>query len=470
MADDDIADRPSALEEDLTCPICRCVFTNPELLSCSHSFCKLCLEQAWKGKTRKECPVCRHNCTDEKPIVNRALKAACESFQKGCRVPGSQKLVCGMHNRSFELFCIKDEAPVCVECLNLHPGHDLLPLDQGVPICKEELNVKVGILEDKVESFKRMKKRYQDTIAFIENQSQTAEKTIRQEVVRLCEILKKDEEARVLALKKEEEQKKLAVKEKVDILDRDLAALKELIDNTRKEMGGEELDLLLNFNKLKHSAKWTDEGPQRDQAELIHVAKHTGAVGYKIWEKMLTQVECLPVIMDPNTISPWLSITPEFNSVKENKERQAFPDNPERFDPCVFVLGSEGFGAGRHRWDVFVGDNPKWILGVCRESVARKRKFTVTTNSGVWTIGLSKGVYSALTTPRTALKVERRPETIRVKLNMDKGQVSFWDASNGVHLLTYTDTFPNRVYPLFGPGLHSTPMAIKPSKVTIHQQ
>lgn len=379
-------------------------------------------------------------------------------------------MVCGIHNREFHLFCEKDETPVCVECLNLHYGHSLIPLDQGIPICKHELNVKIDILEEKVGSYKRMKRRFEDTIAFIQNQSETAEKWIRQEFERLHEFLKKDEETRIQALKKEEEQKKQAIIEKVESLDKDLVALKELIDTTRKEMGAEDLDFLLKFNKLKHSAKWIDEGPQRDPAELIHVAKHTGAVAYKIWEKMLSQVECLPVIMDPNTISPWLSITPELHSVKENKERQAFPDNLERFDPCVFVLGSEGFGAGRHRWDVHVGDNPKWILGICKESVARKRKFTVTTNSGLWTIGLSKGVYNALTTPRQELKVDRRPEIIRVKLNMEKGQVSFWDAGNGCHLLTYTDKFPNRVWPLFGPGLNSTPIKILPSKITIHQQ
>lgn len=140
MADsttDDIAD-PSPLEEDLTCPICRSIFTNPVLLSCTHSFCKGCLDQSWKGKSRKDCPVCRHNCDGEQPIINRALKAACESFQKekGCRVPGAAKMVCGIHNREFHLFCEKDETPVCVECLNLHFGHNLIPLDQGIPICK----------------------------------------------------------------------------------------------------------------------------------------------------------------------------------------------------------------------------------------------------------------------------------------------------------------------------------------------
>lgn len=177
----------------------------------------------------------------------------------------------------------------------------------------------------------------------------------------------------------------------------------------------------------------------------------------------------VPVLMDPNTISPWLCISPDYASVKENTERQSVPDNPERFDPCVFVMGSEGFASGRHRWEVYVGDNPKWVIGVCRESVARKRKFTVTTSAGVWSIGLSKGVYSGLTSPRTQLTVEKRPETIRVKLNMEKGEVSFWDADSGTHLITYNDQFHEKLFPLFGPGLHKTPMAIQPAKLTIHK-
>lgn len=78
-----------------------------------------------------------------------------------------------------------------------------------------------------------------------QNQSETAEKRIKQEFERLHEFLKKDEETRIQALKKEEEQKKQAITEKVESLDKDLAALRELIDTTRKEMGAEDLDFLL---------------------------------------------------------------------------------------------------------------------------------------------------------------------------------------------------------------------------------
>lgn len=175
-----------------------------------------------------------------------------------------------------------------------------------------------------------------------------------------------------------------------------------------------------------------------------------------------------PVLLNPNTASPWLSLSPDLTSMKESSERLTVPDNPERFDPCVFVLGAEGYTSGKHRWDVVVGDNPKWIVGVCNESVARKKKFTVSTNRGVWSIGLSKGVYTALTSERTELQLQPPPERIRIKLDIDKGEVSFWDGGMAKHLVTFPHKFNERIFPIFGPGLHSTPMVLVPGKMAVH--
>lgn len=175
-----------------------------------------------------------------------------------------------------------------------------------------------------------------------------------------------------------------------------------------------------------------------------------------------------PVVLDPNTASPWLCLNADLTSVKESLERLATPDNPSRFDPCIFVLGAEGYTSGKHRWDVIVRDNPSWIVGVCKESVARKKKFTVSTNRGVWCIGLSKGVYHAFTTQRTELQVQQRPERIRIKLNIDKGEVSFWDGGTAKHLVTLTHNFDEKVFPFFGPGLHITPMILAQGKIAVH--
>ncbi|KAL4657657.1 C-X-C chemokine receptor type 3-like isoform X1 [Arapaima gigas] len=468
MADYEMAERPSLLQEDLSCPVCRDIYKEPVLLSCTHSFCQACLERSWEQKGVRECPVCRKRCDGEQPIPNRALRNTCESFQKEKNnwVPSGSEVLCGLHRRELQLYCIKDEEPVCIECVTLHCGHELSPLDRGVPSCKEELNIKIQILEEKLELYKKIKRKYQDTSEYIKVQAQQTEVQINAEFEKLRQFLNEEQECRIAELKAEEEKKRQLMKEKIVNVTKDIATLSELIQSVKREMGANDL-AFLQVSNLQLPAQWLSDDPQNVPGVLINVAAHLGSLRYKVWEKMQMCVSYFPVTLDPNTASPWVSLSPNLSSVKDNGGRQPLPDNPERFDPCVFVLGSEGFVTGRHRWDVYVGDNPKWILGVCKESVVRKRRFTVTTGAGVWTIGLSKGTYSALSTPRTPLTLDKKPEWIRVKLNMDKGEVSFFDPSDDTHICTFTEKFTERVFPLFGPGLHSTPMSVSPAKVVL---
>uniref|UniRef100_A0A8C2JDF9 Tripartite motif containing 35-28 n=1 Tax=Cyprinus carpio TaxID=7962 RepID=A0A8C2JDF9_CYPCA len=386
-SDEDITDKPSLLEKDLTCPVCKDIFREPVLLSCSHSFCQECLEGSWKNQSKRQCPMCRKCCDGETPIPNRALNDTCVSFKKERNLRGQgtgvDEVICGFHQRPFQIFCIKDEEPVCVECVTLHPGHELVPIEQGVPFCKEELNMKIKILESKQDSFKRMKKRYKDTVSFIESQTKDAENQIKEEFERLHQVLRDEETSRINALYREENEKKQMMNEKIENISRDITALAKLIQSVKREMGDEDLTFLQNFQSLKR-----------------------------------------------------------------------------RYVPFYFIKRFSGLLCCK-----FLIKNLKaWL------SVVRKRKFTVTTTAGVWTIGLSKGVYSALSTPRTELNLERRPETIRVKVNMEKGEVSFWDTSNNKHLCTYNDKFTGKLFPIFGPGLQSTPINILPAKVTIHKQ
>lgn len=136
--DEDITDRPSLLESDLSCPVCKDLFQDPMLLSCGHSFCQACLEASWKHNRSKMCPVCRRNCEGETPILNRALKSTAESFQKerGWRVTRAPNVICGLHLRELQLFCVQDEEPICAECVTLHSSHDVRPVDHGVKYCQ----------------------------------------------------------------------------------------------------------------------------------------------------------------------------------------------------------------------------------------------------------------------------------------------------------------------------------------------
>lgn len=458
------------LQQDLTCPVCQGIFRDPVLLPCTHSFCRECLQKSWQFN--KKCPVCREEFEERQAIANRALNDACDSFLKQSHLRASQKRpsedTCNLHLKPLELYCEKDEAPVCVDCVTLHSTHRLLPLKDGAPLCKRELGFKVQIFEKKVESYKKMTHKLSNAKGYIKYQAEQAEKQIKAEFERLHKALVTEEVLRLKALATEEEEKTATIQELIDSTKKDITALKELIDSLKKEMGNEDLPLLRNFQDLKRKAQWTREDPRLCDDSLLDMGKHVGALSFNIWKSMQAHVKYYSVMLNPNTASPWLSLNADLTSVKESAERLTAPDNPERFDPCVFVLGAEGYTSGKHRWDVIVGDNPKWIVGVCKESVARKKKFTVSTSRGVWSIALSKGVYSVLTPERTELQVQQRPEKIRIKLNLDKGEVSFWDGGTAKHLVTLTHKFDERIFPIFGPGLHSTPMILAPGKIAVH--
>uniref|UniRef100_A0A667YGZ0 RING-type domain-containing protein n=1 Tax=Myripristis murdjan TaxID=586833 RepID=A0A667YGZ0_9TELE len=49
----------SKSEQNLSCPVCHEIFKDPVLLSCSHSFCRACLQSWWTEKAIKDCPFCK---------------------------------------------------------------------------------------------------------------------------------------------------------------------------------------------------------------------------------------------------------------------------------------------------------------------------------------------------------------------------------------------------------------------------
>ncbi|XP_041649621.1 tripartite motif containing 35-28 [Cheilinus undulatus] len=473
MADsmeEEMTEERERLQLDLTCPVCQSIFDDPVLLPCTHSFCRDCLRRSLRVK--KCCPLCRKDFKEGQDISNRALRDTCETFLKTSNWRPNQQPasndICKIHLKPVELYCEKDEEPLCVECVALHNTHRLWSVRDGAAICKKELGYRVQIFEKKVDSYKKTSSKISKAVDYIKQQAQQAEEQIKAEFERLRQVLITEEALRLRALGSEEEEKIAALQELNDKTTKDIAALKELTDSLKKEMGNEDLPLLRNFKELKSKARWGGEDPRLGEGCLLDMGKHVGALSFKIWKNMQAHVKYNPVVLDPNTASPWLALSADLTSVKESSERLTVPDNPERFDPCVFVLGAEGYTSGKHKWDISVGDHPKWVVGVCKESVPRKKKFTVNTSRGVWAIGLSKGVYTALTPERTELQVQQRPEVIRVKLNIDKGEVSFWDGGTAKHLVTLTHKFDERIYPIFGPGLHNTPMILASGKMAVH--
>uniref|UniRef100_A0A8C1KGV7 E3 ubiquitin-protein ligase TRIM39-like n=1 Tax=Cyprinus carpio TaxID=7962 RepID=A0A8C1KGV7_CYPCA len=181
------------------------------------------------------------------------------------------------------------------------------------------------------------------------------------------------------------------------------------------------------------------------------------------------QQYAVDVTLDPDTAHPELILSEDRKQVKYGGVSQDVPDNPERFDSCVCVLGKEGFSLGRFYFEVQVKESTEWDLGVARESINRKGEISLSPSDGYWTVVLrNEDKYAAYDDPTVSLYVRVIPQRVGVFVDYEEGLVSFYDVESSSHIYSFTgQSFTDKLYPFLGPALNiegenSAPLIITP--------
>ncbi|XP_077058277.1 nuclear factor 7, ovary-like [Siphateles boraxobius] len=231
------------------------------------------------------------------------------------------------------------------------------------------------------------------------------------------------------------------MKEKLEEMNTHISDLSHTIKDMEEMMKATDVYFLKKFPVSMERVQISQPDPQMASGAFIDVPRYLGNLPFRVWKKMQDIIQNTPVILDPNTADPFLTMSDDLTIVRRSENIQPLPDNPERFD-FLCVLGSEGFNSGTHSWDVEVKESRYWSLGVTTASNQRKRRLFF--NNDVWSVWYHRNGLTG-----SGFRVEQDLERVRVDLDYDRGTVSFSDPVTNTHLHTFTTTFTDTLFPFF---------------------
>lgn len=456
-----MSDALSFLEEDLTCLVCCDVFTDPVTLKCSHSLCSECLQRFWTTQNVPQCPVCRKTCSHDEPTKSLAFRALCESFKtrKHTAVSGD---VCPLHKEALKLFCFDDKQPICVVCYTSkkHENHKCSPVEEAAGNLKEIVKEQMGRLEVTLADFKKAHESCVEEAELIKEHISVEENKIKKEFEKLYRFLREEEEKRTEALRNEVQNRDEKLKARMEDLSAQMSDLSERTAALWKHLEAENITFLQNYSdalkKFKHPSA-PNVSPEME--EFQHHPIQT--MIFTTWARMQNLVEQPPVTLDPDTASDKLMVSEDCTSVQYVQNKIKVSDLPERL--YVGVLASQGFSSGLHCWDVEVGDNDHWTLGVVGETVNRKKLYKMDPMSHFWCYRYVDGNYKKGNKPAKYIDDNERPNIIRLQLDFYKGQLRFIDPFRNRILCIFEGGFPERVFPYFCTGDFIKPLNIFPA-------
>ncbi|CAM5158356.1 unnamed protein product [Eretmochelys imbricata] len=445
------------IQEEAICSICLGYLTEPVTIACGHNFCGACLTQYSEEKgmgTPLTCPQCRARFQKGEFKSNTQLNSIVQKIKHLGLKPGKgqKDYLCERHEERLKLFCEDDGETICLVCEKSrdHKAHTVVPTEEAAQEYKVKLQGALGPLRKELEEALALTSKEKEKTTEWQGKVKNKREMIAGEFNKLHTLLREEEQLLLQSLEDEERETLKRLQKNVTKLSQQSSSLQQLITEIEEKCQQPVVELLKDVKStLSRSKNVKLQEPEAVSTDLKNK--------YKISLDMREALKRfgVDVTLDPDTAHPNLVLSGDWKRVRHGDTRQDLPDKPERFDYCACVLGAEGFAGGRRYWEVGVGDKAGWELGVCRESVRRKGKVTLTPEDGYWAMWLRDGGYKALTSCPTPLPVSVRPGRVGIFLDYEAGKVSFYNVTDGSHLFTFTDTFSGTLRPYFHPGLHA---------------
>ncbi|XP_044838484.1 E3 ubiquitin-protein ligase TRIM7-like isoform X2 [Mauremys mutica] len=457
---------------ELTCSVCLDYFTDPASLGCGHHFCRGCIARCWEGLSAEfPCPECRETFPRGSLQPSRQLSNIVHAARMlSLELAKEPELgsVCDRHKEELKVFCQKDQTPVCVVCLlsRDHREHPAVPIEEAAEDYKDQIRSRLESLKKNREAILSFKLSGENKSQELLKQLETEKQKIVSEFQQLRQFLEEQERLRLAQLEELNQEIEKGRAEYVAKLSEELSSFSSLISEMEQKCQQPVREFLQDIKgTLSRCGREKFQNPVAFSSDLK----------WRIWESsqrnasletiMRTFKDSLlsrqrldkaNVTLDPDTAHPELILSADRKSVRYGDTRQDLADNPERFDTICCVLGSEGFTVGRHYWEVGVEVGGVWGMGVARASVRRKGRISLYPEQGIWAVQCWEDQYRAPTSPAQSIRFSpsSAPRRIRVFLDCERGQVTFFDAGTWDPIFTFSPASfaGERIHPFFWAG------------------
>ncbi|XP_029961908.1 E3 ubiquitin-protein ligase TRIM39-like isoform X1 [Salarias fasciatus] len=395
--------------------------------------------------------------------------------------------MCQKHHKPLELFCQREQTCVCMMCSVLeHRNHEFVPLSEECEGKKKELRKTEAEMQQMIQERRVKIKEIRECV----KRSKAAADREKAEGVEVFTALKECVERGLKQLMERMEEEEEAREKQAEGLIRDLEEeicelMKRSSEVEQLFLSEDHLHLLQGFSSLKAAPPtkdWTEVSvrPSSYEGTVVRAVAQLEETLSKEMKKLFEadlkrkQQFAVDVTLDPDTANPRLILSDDGKQVSCGDVRKNLPENPERFDYCVCVLGKQSFSSGKFYFEVQVKGKTEWDLGVSKESINRKGKFTLRPDKGIWTICLRNGnQYSACENKTLNLSLSSAPEKVGVFVDYEEGLVSFYDVAAAALIYSFTGCcFTEKLLPYFCPcvnygGKNSAPLIICPVNQTV---
>ncbi|XP_074873267.1 E3 ubiquitin-protein ligase TRIM39 [Carettochelys insculpta] len=449
------------LQVEASCSVCLEYLKDPVIIDCGHNFCRVCITRWWEELNRDfPCPVCRKTFRHRTLKPNRQLGNMVEiakQLQATKRKVRDESL-CRKHNEALNLFCKEDQEAVCLVCeiSHDHRCHTVVPLDDASQEYKEKLQQCLAPLERKLQDIAYCKSQEEKKPGELKRKVESRRQLILSEFEELHQFLEGEQQVLLRRLEEEEKDILQKLKDNVAQLAEQRLSLHQLVTEVEEKCLQSGIEMLKDIKSTLERCEMVQT--VKLASVPIELEKNFGNFPrqYFVLRKIIKRL-IGDVTLDPETAHPNLVLSEDRKSVKFVETRlRDLPDTPRRFTVYPCVLATEGFTSGRHYWEVEVGDKTHWALGVCKDSVSRKGELMALPETGYWRVRLWNGdKYAATTTPFTPLHLPVKPKRVGIFLDYEAGRVSFYNVTDRSHIYTFTDTFTEKIWPLFYPGIRA---------------